>query len=933
VPANACATTIDQRGVARPDPASGNPGYCTVGAVEYQARPITRHVAPTGSDSGDCTASPCRTIGYAVGQAGDFDTVTVAAGTYTEAVTITKPLAVDGAGAGQTIIDGGQPAATGAITAPLMTITGTAGQVILSGLTIQHGSRGLVNAGRPGVETTHLIDSAIVGNFANNGGGIDNTGGSVTVLRSTIANNLAATFGGGIANTGGSVGDTIEVISSTISGNSAIGGGFGGGIANTGAGGGAVRVVASTLSGNTAAAGGAIYNFNAAGGAAKTGTVTIVDSTVYSNTASGSRILGGGAIYNAGPLAVIASTIYSNTAGSGGGVYTPGGTAALTDTILAGNTASSGSGPDCSGTLTSGGYNLLGNNSACAGPTNGQNGDQVGTAASPLDPRLAPLAANGGPTQTLLPLAGSPAIDAVAAASCIPPTDQRGYARPDESADKGACDVGAAESGATAAPTATATPTTASTATSTPMPPTTTNTANPTATNTAAPTSTNTAAPTNTTVPPTATSTDTPVPPTATNTPTNTPAPPTSTSTAAPTSTNASTSTPVPTNASTSTPVPPTATNTAIPPTKTQAPPTSTPTRTAAAPTSTATPTPSSTRTAPCSPFYAGVAAGHAARRGTENIFFAAPSGSTITATIETGAQYPRDTTLLLPAERGGIRARVLRGERAGAGYRYTFPVGAFFGYGYALLSFDIPRNAPLGTVTVTAAAREPGGCTATATTRFTVVAAQAAQAARDGFARSTAAGANQGIAAMLGAGRPASLPAALSRSGLALYQTTLVGQRRSGDTAVESGSAVSTHGASLAACRDSVVSSLHLRLTTASLIRVSGTAGYLPAGPGVCHATLYVALRDASHPTVLATMWVTAGVRLDHFALLGGNGALRGIGRHAGRDYVAAPGRYLLQLHLAPRGRGAQGALALRVVALSYTQDRAAAPVTDRRR
>ncbi len=469
VPASACATTIDQRGVARPDPASGSPGYCTVGAVEYQAHPVTRHVAPAGRDSGDCTASPCQTIGYAVGQAGDFDTVAVAAGTYTEAVTITKPLAVDGAGAGQTIIDGGQSAATGAITAPLVTITGTAGQVTLSGLTLQHGSRGLVNAGRPGVETTHLIDSAIVGNFANNGGGIDNTGGSVTVLRSTIANNLAATFGGGIANTGGSVGDTIEVISSTVSGNSAIDGGFGGGIANTGSAAGAVRVVDSTLSGNTAGAGGAIYNVNAAGGGAKTGTVTIVDSTVYSNTASGSGISGGGAIYNAGSLAVIASTIYSNTAGSGGGVYMFSGTAALTDTILAGNTARGGSGPDCSGTLTSGGYNLLGDNSGCAGPVNGQNGDQVGTPSAPIDPTLGPLRDNGGPTLTLALLPGSPAIDAIPSGACAVATDQRGVKRP---ADGGTgkmangqpyCDVGAFELAATGpvippVPPATATP-------------------------------------------------------------------------------------------------------------------------------------------------------------------------------------------------------------------------------------------------------------------------------------------------------------------------------------------------------------------------------------------------------------------------------------------------------------------------------------------
>jgi len=281
VPANQCATTSDQRGVARPDPASGSPGYCTVGAVEYQAHPATRHVAPVGSDSGDCTASPCQTIGYAVGQAGVFDTVAVAAGLYTEAVTITKPLAVDGAGAGQTVIDGGPALLTG-IGAPLVTITGTAGQVTLSGLTIQHGRIGVFNEGRPGVETTHLIDSAIVGNAGNTGGGIDNIGGSVAVLRSTVANNLAVTRGGGIANTG----DTVEVVSSTISGNTADGG-VGGGIANTGPSTSTVRVVASTIDDNTAGAGGAIYNDDT-GHASNTGTVTLVASTVYSNTANGS---------------------------------------------------------------------------------------------------------------------------------------------------------------------------------------------------------------------------------------------------------------------------------------------------------------------------------------------------------------------------------------------------------------------------------------------------------------------------------------------------------------------------------------------------------------------------------------------------------------------------------------------------------------------
>jgi hypothetical protein len=39
-------------------------------------------------------------------------------------------------------------------------------------------------------------------------------------------------------------------------------------------------------------------------------------------------------------------------------------------------------------------------------------GDKVGTAASPIDPKLGPLADNGGPTKTNALLAGSPALDA-----------------------------------------------------------------------------------------------------------------------------------------------------------------------------------------------------------------------------------------------------------------------------------------------------------------------------------------------------------------------------------------------------------------------------------------------------------------------------------------------------------------------------------------
>ena len=93
-----------------------------------------------------------------------------------------------------------------------------------------------------------------------------------------------------------------------------------------------------------------------------------------------------------------------------GGIFNTVGTLSMTATIVAGNTAPLG--PDVSAftPVTSGGYNLIGDatdSTGFAGP-----GDQVGTAVDPIDPRLGPLADNGGPTQTHALLPGSPAIDA-----------------------------------------------------------------------------------------------------------------------------------------------------------------------------------------------------------------------------------------------------------------------------------------------------------------------------------------------------------------------------------------------------------------------------------------------------------------------------------------------------------------------------------------
>jgi hypothetical protein len=108
----------------------------------------------------------------------------------------------------------------------------------------------------------------------------------------------------------------------------------------------------------------------------------------------------------------------------GGGVYSgiPGGS--LLNNILALNT---GIGPDVSGNFASMGHNLIGITNGSIGFTAPE--DRTGSSVLPLDPKVAPLADNGGPTLTMALLPDSPAIDA-GTATGAPATDQRGIVRP-----------------------------------------------------------------------------------------------------------------------------------------------------------------------------------------------------------------------------------------------------------------------------------------------------------------------------------------------------------------------------------------------------------------------------------------------------------------------------------------------------------------------
>jgi hypothetical protein len=133
-----------------------------------------------------------------------------------------------------------------------------------------------------------------------------------------------------------------------------------------------------------------------------------------------------------------------------GGVGGEGGTGVGQNAGANGANGSNGnaSGPDVSGTVISSDHDLIGDG-AGSSLINGVNGDQVGTDASPINPLLGPLQNNGGPTQTMALLAGSPAIDkGDNNAPGLPKTDQRGFPRIINGGISNTVDIGAFEFGA-----------------------------------------------------------------------------------------------------------------------------------------------------------------------------------------------------------------------------------------------------------------------------------------------------------------------------------------------------------------------------------------------------------------------------------------------------------------------------------------------------
>lgn len=275
--------------------------------------------------------------------------------------------------------------------------TTTGGKATFSGLVIKGGKANYGGGIQVLNGSLKLVNSVVKGNRTNfaDGGGICTCGGPVSIklVQSSVTNNHAADEGGGIANFAGH----FVILDSTISGNSSI------------------------ISG---------------GGVANYAKLTMRNDTVANNRTeeNGGGISSfGGAVLNDVTIARNEAASAGGTGDAGGGIFAGGGTFTISDSLIAANTVggTTSSDPNCSGSFTSKGNNLRTTSDAgCTGFT--AQGDFVNQ-----KPKIGQLANNGGPTETIALLSGSPAIGK-ASPKTSQKRDQRGHKRDPEHPDIGA---------------------------------------------------------------------------------------------------------------------------------------------------------------------------------------------------------------------------------------------------------------------------------------------------------------------------------------------------------------------------------------------------------------------------------------------------------------------------------------------------------------
>ncbi|HSQ66022.1 MAG TPA: right-handed parallel beta-helix repeat-containing protein [Polyangiaceae bacterium] len=312
-------------------------------------------------------------------------------------------------------------------------------------------SGGAING--QGVGTLIIVGSTFSDNTGSNGGAVGTQDENVTVVNSTFANNSATGTDGNPGNGGNGGGLTYDGahVSLTLCGDT-----FTGNKANA-AGGAVFRVGYNSAGGAPSVVNIDRYTFdgnsvdastgNAAGLYLENVTINMSGTTISNNTGH----YGGGIWCGQSATANFTNvTIADNTASGGGGVWFANGvTGTFLNCTVAGNTGDGLFGGDTGVSLQN---TIVANNvrGTLDGTTNcakqhGSSGPNLqfpgtGTLCAPsitvADPLLGALQDNGGPTKTMLPASGSPALGK---GTGCPPIDQRGNTRPS------ACTLGAVE--------------------------------------------------------------------------------------------------------------------------------------------------------------------------------------------------------------------------------------------------------------------------------------------------------------------------------------------------------------------------------------------------------------------------------------------------------------------------------------------------------
>lgn len=320
----------------------------------------------------------------------------------------------------------GQDVAGGAVYSIGVGLTTIVGSTFRNNRCASGGAIGCLHASLALVNST-VDSSTATGNGGNpgnggNGGGIymDGVGNTITLCGTRVTHNRGNAYGGGIFRVSNSGMPMTIVDRTTISDNEIVPDDFGlaGGAYLQGN---VIEITASTFARNRANGAGGIF-------LGPRSTMDMTNTTVASNVAKSG--LGGGLFVQDETTGTLLNCTLARNEAPGmvafAGAIAGGGNLRLVNTIVAYSVAGNGWNPiSCTRPQMDGGGNFQFPIMRSGGGSDSPD-SMCAAGAMTTDPMIADLADNGGPTETILPLAGSAVLGA---GSGCPAFDQRGMPR------------------------------------------------------------------------------------------------------------------------------------------------------------------------------------------------------------------------------------------------------------------------------------------------------------------------------------------------------------------------------------------------------------------------------------------------------------------------------------------------------------------------